>query len=170
MEPRSNARAPPSGRSTLAPTGRHVPALGSSSPCGVAWRVSVGASRLRPTTKPAAAEAAATEVPMTTWRRRGAHRESGGCASAISEASLRCRSVTNSSRGASLPNRAARSSMAVFICSASKSSGRARSVGCPPSRRSTKRRTVRSLTMRPPRPIVPPCAARGTATPLRWQR
>jgi len=30
-EPRSNAIAPPSGRSTLAPTARHVPALGSSS-------------------------------------------------------------------------------------------------------------------------------------------
>jgi hypothetical protein len=53
-----------------------------------------------------------------------------------------------SSRGASLPNRAARNSIAVFICSASKSSARTFG-GFPRNKPSTKRRTVRSLTTWP---------------------
>ena len=76
------------------------------------------ASRLRPTTIPVAAEAAASPVPMTTCLRVpvGPRRATFGLrASPICSASRRCRSVTNSSRGESLPVRAARNSMAVFI-------------------------------------------------------
>ena len=93
-------------------------------------RIRVGVSRLRPTTIPVAADAAARPVPMTTCRRvpDGPHdvRPSTCGVSPIDAASRRCRSVTNSSRGESLPVRAARNSMAVFISCASKSSGRAR--------------------------------------------
>ena len=80
-------------------------------------------SRVRSTTIPAATDAAAIDVPSTTCLR-----VPDGVSSA-EPASRRCRSVTNSSRGESPPSRAARSSIAVFICRASKSSGRARAVG-----------------------------------------
>ena len=129
---------------------------GSSTPCvgGVASAGSCdGASRLRPTTIPVAAEAAASPVPMTTCRRvpAGPHddRLSVCEASPICSASRRCRSVTNSSRGESLPVRRRATRWPSSSRAASTSSGRARSVRWPRSRPSTKRRTGSSAHSAP---------------------
>src|SRR4029079_8470689 len=71
-EPRSNAIAPPLGRSALAPTACHAPAFGSSTPCAggdASVGARGGANKLRPTTMPVAAEAAARPAPRRTRRR-----------------------------------------------------------------------------------------------------